>query len=321
MRQFHPLVSIQDEVEVADADTSIKDTQFEPVKQTMSTGPLFFITSQTPQVTTEELTAVADQFSQSSQEPGTLSLISALQSTMGTTTNERIVVIPAEKKRKKAAETHIPARRIMSTRLRHGIVLSVVLFVLVSTLISLSPLATGQSGFQVLAAFGNRIIQQPFNWQIQSHDAPASQQPVTQQNNPGPPPITLPKSQYIAIAQQDASAAGISPDYFVRQINQESGFNPKAVSPAGAVGIAQFLPGTAAGLGVNPWDPIQALRGAAQLMASYARNYGGDYAKALAAYNGGSGTVQYAVNACGAANWMNCLPYETRHYIYVIMGI
>ncbi|TMD45283.1 MAG: lytic transglycosylase domain-containing protein, partial [Chloroflexi bacterium] len=103
--------------------------------------------------------------------------------------------------------------------------------------------------------------------------------------------------------------------------NQESGFNPKAVSPAGAVGIAQFLPGTAAGLGVNPWDPIQALRGAAQLMASYARNYGGDYAKALAAYNGGSGTVQYAVNACGAANWMNCLPYETRHYIYVIMGI
>ncbi len=132
--------------------------------------------------------------------------------------------------------------------------------------------------------------------------------------------MNLPKSQYVAIARQDAIAVGISPDYFVRQINEESGFNPNSVSPSGAVGIAQFLPSTAAGLGVNPWDPIQALRGAARLMANYAHNYGGDYAKALAAYNGGSGTLQYAVTNCGA-NWLNCLPGETRHYIYVIMGI
>ena len=139
-------------------------------------------------------------------------------------------------------------------------------------------------------------------------------------NSPVLPPMTLPKSQYVAIAQQDAVAVGIPPDYFVRQIEQESGFNPNAVSPAGAVGIAQFLPGTAAGLGINPWDPIQALRGAATLMANFARQYGGDYAKALAAYNGGTGTVQSAVNNCGA-NWLNCLPGQTRHYIYIIMGI
>jgi soluble lytic murein transglycosylase-like protein len=132
--------------------------------------------------------------------------------------------------------------------------------------------------------------------------------------------MALAKSQYVAIAQQDAAAVGIPPVYFERQIQQESGFNPNAVSPAGAVGIAQFLPGTAAGLGINPWDPIQALNGAAKLMANYARQYGGDYAKALAAYNGGSGTVRYAVNNCGT-NWLNCLPGETRHYIYVIMGI
>ena len=132
--------------------------------------------------------------------------------------------------------------------------------------------------------------------------------------------MILPKSEYVAIAEQDAMNVGISPEYFVRQINQESGFNPYAVSPAGAVGIAQFEPGTAAGLGVNPWDPISALNGAAHLMASYANSYGGDYAKALAAYNGGTGTVQYAVNACGA-NWLNCIPAQTRNYIYVIMGI
>jgi soluble lytic murein transglycosylase-like protein len=130
----------------------------------------------------------------------------------------------------------------------------------------------------------------------------------------------LPQSAYIAIARQDAIDVGIPPDYFVRQIELESGFNPNAVSPMGAVGIAQFLPGTAAGLGIDPWNPISALRGAAQMMANSARRYGGDYAKALAAYNAGSGTVDYAVNACGTA-WMTCLPPETRHYIYLIMGV
>lgn len=323
MQQFGPLASLRDEVDVADADIFIEDAQCEPVQQNTFSGPLFFITSETPRVNTEELSAAITQFSPSTKDagPGTLSLIAALQSTMSANTGGRSVVIPGEMKRKKKGEKHLPARRIISTRLRHGIILCVVLVVLVTTLISLSPLASGQGGFKVFAAFGSWVSQQAFNWQIQSHDAPVTQQPVTQENNPVAPPITLPKSQYIAIAQQDAVAAGISPDYFVRQINQESGFNPYAISPAGAEGIAQFEPGTAAGLGINPWDPVQALRAAAQLMANYARNYGGDYAKALAAYNGGTGTVQYAVNACGAANWMNCLPYETRHYIYVIMGI
>ena len=128
----------------------------------------------------------------------------------------------------------------------------------------------------------------------------------------------LPKSQYVAIARQDASVAGISPDLFVRQINQESGFNPWAVSPAGAIGIAQFMPGTAAGMGINPHDPIQSLRGAAHLMAGYAHQYG-NYAKALAAYNAGPGTVNWSVRM-GGANWYGYLPYETRNYIRVIMG-
>ena len=128
----------------------------------------------------------------------------------------------------------------------------------------------------------------------------------------------LPKSQYVAIARQDAANAGISPDLFVRQINQESGFNPWAISPAGAIGIAQFMPGTAAGLGINPRDPIQSLRGAARLMANYAHQYN-NYAKALGAYNAGSGTVNWAVRV-GGGNWYNYLPYETRNYIRVIMG-
>ena len=130
----------------------------------------------------------------------------------------------------------------------------------------------------------------------------------------------VPSSQYVALAEQDAANAGIDPQMFVRQINQESGFNPNAKSPAGAEGIAQFEPKTAAGLGVNPWDPVAALKAAANLMASYIQSYGGDEAMALAAYNGGTGTVTTALDRCGVASWQQCLPAETQNYIHVILG-
>ncbi len=132
-------------------------------------------------------------------------------------------------------------------------------------------------------------------------------------------PTSPTTAQFVALARVDALNAGIPPDYFVRQINQESGFNPTAVSWAGAVGIAQFMPGTAATIGVDPWNPTQAMQGAARLMASYENQYGGNYTMALAAYNGGTGTVQYAVTSCGA-NWRNCLPPETQNYLNIILG-
>ncbi len=123
---------------------------------------------------------------------------------------------------------------------------------------------------------------------------------------------------YVQDACRDARDAGIDPARFVRQINMESGFNPGEVSPAGAVGIAQFLPSTAAGMGINPWSPDEALKGAAQYMARLQAQYDGDYAKALAAYNAGTGAVQSAVTRCGLA-WRECLPAETVNYINVIM--
>lgn len=131
--------------------------------------------------------------------------------------------------------------------------------------------------------------------------------------------VVATKNQYVTLARQFAIEAGISPDIFVKQINQESGFNPKAVSHAGAIGIAQFIPATAASLGINPYDPVQSLRGAANLMARYQKQYGGDYAKALAAYNAGAGTVQNAISR-GGANWRQHLPLETNNYIRVILG-
>jgi len=94
-------------------------------------------------------------------------------------------------------------------------------------------------------------------------------------------------ADYRAIAAQAARAAGINPDYFVRQINQESGFNADAnlTSSAGARGIAQIVPR------YHPdappaTDPAGQLRWAANYMAGLIRQYGG-WERALSAYNSG----------------------------------
>lgn len=127
------------------------------------------------------------------------------------------------------------------------------------------------------------------------------------------------KQGYVELARTDALTVGIPPDAFVRQINQESGFNPDSLSPAGAEGIAQFMPDTAAGLGIDPWNPVDSLQGAAHLMARYEHNYSEDYTKALAAYNGGSGRLAYCMHYYGPA-WLNCEPAETQAYIEKIMS-
>jgi hypothetical protein len=313
MQQFSPFPSFQpyfNDVEMTEEELVVDDV-FDPQPVT---APLILISGQIPIITTEQLAANSGI---SPIETGALSLIDALQSTMSANTNGRMMVIPGSRKRKKAKRDGTTSTLRMSPRLRQGIIITIILLVVIVTLASLSPLSNGQIKLPVFSAIGNWVYAQQSGWQIQAHETTLTQPEL---NNPVLPPMNLPKSQYVAIAQQDAIAAGISAVYFVRQIEQESGFNPNSVSPAGAVGIAQFLPGTAAGLGINPYDPIQALRGAARLMANYAHQYGGDYAKALAAYNGGTGTLQFALNNCGA-NWLNCLPGETRHYIYVIMGI
>ena len=117
---------------------------------------------------------------------------------------------------------------------------------------------------------------------------------------------------YRTIARQIAQQYGIDPDVFVAQINQESGFNPNAKSPAGAEGIAQFMPGTAQGLGIDPMDPIQALKGAAKYDAALLAKYHGDYRLMLAAYNAGEGNVD---------KYGGVPPFqETQTYVKNILG-
>jgi hypothetical protein len=95
-------------------------------------------------------------------------------------------------------------------------------------------------------------------------------------------------------AATEAQRIGVSPDLILRQMNVESRGNPKAVSPKGARGPMQLMPGTAKELGVNADDPYENVTGGVTYLKRQLDAFGGDEAKALAAYNAGPGAVRKA---------------------------
>lgn len=283
----------------------------EPIRassQTTGHLPVILLSGPQPTADTHKLTAFVKQPVATAKIPV---LASARQATVRTTsTTTRLVIIRAEQKRKQGS------RRRLKPGFRQTIVLGAVLIFFIATLATLSPLADNQAG-SLFSGLGSWLHSAQADWQFQAHQGDVDISP-TSLNGSGLPYMQIPNSPYVHVAELDAIAAGIPPVYFVRQIDQESGFNPSAVSVTDAEGIAQFEPYTASGLGINPWDPYQALRGAAQLMASYYHRYG-DYAKALGAYNAGPGAVQGASYACGG-NWLSCMPGQSQDYVYRIMG-
>lgn len=84
---------------------------------------------------------------------------------------------------------------------------------------------------------------------------------------------------------------GLPPGLLAAVAQAESGGDARAVSPAGARGLMQIMPGTARDLGVDPMDPAQAVDGAARLLARHLQKYDGSVPLALAAYNAGPGNV------------------------------
>ena len=119
------------------------------------------------------------------------------------------------------------------------------------------------------------------------------------------------RSDFIPHARAAARQHGIPEDLFLRLVQQESGWNPRARSHKGATGLAQLMPGTAAKLGVNPNDPVQNLNGGARYLRMMYNQFG-NWRLALAAYNAGPGAVQ---------KYNGIPPYrETRNYVRIIAG-
>jgi soluble lytic murein transglycosylase-like protein len=134
----------------------------------------------------------------------------------------------------------------------------------------------------------------------------------------GPPPDArgLPAfvpERYAPAIRRAARRWGVGAAVLAAQLYAESGFDPHARSPAGALGIAQFMPGTARAYGLrDPFDPAVAIDAQAHHMHDLLRRFGA-LSLALAAYNAGAG----AVARCG------CVPpyAETRAYVARIIAL
>ncbi|MFD1302775.1 lytic transglycosylase domain-containing protein [Methylobacterium marchantiae] len=116
------------------------------------------------------------------------------------------------------------------------------------------------------------------------------------------------------LIEDAARARSLPVPFLTRLIWRESSFRVTAVSPVGAQGVAQFMPGTARERGLtDPFDPEQAIPHAAHLLADLNRQFG-NLGLAAAAYNGGAGRVSGWLAGTGG------LPAETRAYVLAITG-
>ncbi|MEP3634962.1 MAG: lytic transglycosylase domain-containing protein [Shimia thalassica] len=119
------------------------------------------------------------------------------------------------------------------------------------------------------------------------------------------------KGPYLAMAREAALRHGVPVDLFLKLVQQESGWNAKAKSHKGAMGLAQLMPQTAKSLGVDPNDPYQNLDGGARYLSLQYKDFG-SWRLALAAYNAGPQAVK---------KYGGVPPYkETRNYVRIIWG-
>jgi len=134
---------------------------------------------------------------------------------------------------------------------------------------------------------------------------------------PPPPPkpvVHRSREEVCATLVTAAEDNNLPAPFFIRLLLQESGFRPGVVSPVGAQGVAQFMPATAAQMGLdNPFDPLQAIPASARLLRMLFERFG-NLGLAAAAYNAGPKRIQDWLASKGR------LPGETRGYVKTITG-
>jgi len=147
---------------------------------------------------------------------------------------------------------------------------------------------------------------------------PATEEPARSCFTLNDEPVCITETSYVADVCSAISRFSnhyeIPEAFLARLIWQESRFDPQAISPAGAQGIAQFMPGTARLRALdNPFDPAQALARSAEYLGFLQEKFG-NLGLAAAAYNGGEARLSRYLAGTGG------LPAETRNYVSVITG-
>ena len=147
---------------------------------------------------------------------------------------------------------------------------------------------------------------------------------ATRLDRPTTPSIRAPKTvaaterrrgaEYDAFIDEQAAAHGVRPELIRGVIQAESNFNPRALSPKGAMGLMQLMPATAAHLGVrDPFNALENIRGGIKYLRQLLNRYDRNEALALAAYNAGPGAVD--------RHGVRVPPYqETQQYVKRILG-
>jgi soluble lytic murein transglycosylase-like protein len=183
--------------------------------------------------------------------------------------------------------------------------------------LSLIPVLGAAAAAALHAPARAQVIEVGGDGQVSVYDRPAvfTDAGATPIQAPAPPdrrPAAAPSAEVRRALTEAADAYALSPALVEAVARQESGLRHEAMSPKGAAGVMQLMPGTARDLGVDRFDLKQNVAGGAAYLSQLIRQFGGDLTLGLAAYNAGPAAVM---------RWRGVPPYpETRNYVAAVMN-